>query len=144
MKISDASPSAGMINRIDAHIEFSFKGESHELSSTLDLDRVLEKYLTLPSLHLVMAVEHGIDTYSYLYEVMQEEDIRFDNAQGLAADFLVDDVFDMAGYAAQRDQSQANTSLQAIALQEMGIEDLEQHPRLKNALLRAYQLGLEA
>lgn len=132
------------MNSIDAHIEFSFKGEDYEFSSTLDLDHVLEKYLALPSLHVVLAVEHGIDTYSYLYEVMQEEEIHFDNAQGLAADFLIDGVFDMAGYAAQRDQSQAFISLQAIALQEMGIEDLEQQPRLKNALLRAYQLGVEA
>jgi len=131
-------------NRIDAHIEFSFRGESYDLSSTLDLDRVLEKYLTLPSLHIVLAVEHGIDTYSYLYEVMQEEDIRFDNAQGMAADFLTDGVFDLEGFTAQWGEGHLTAPLQIIAQQELGIEDIEQHPQLKNALLRAYQLGLEA
>lgn len=131
-------------NRIDAHIEFSFKGESYDLTSTLDLDRVLEKYLTLPSLHIVLAIEHGIDTYSYLYEVMQEEDIRFDNAQGMAADFLTDGVFDLEGYTAHWGESRRIVPLQIIAQQEMGIEDLDQHPQLKSALLRAYQLGLEA
>ncbi|MCK9200171.1 MAG: hypothetical protein M0P59_12685 [Gallionella sp.] len=131
-------------NRIDAHIEFSFKGESYDLSSTLDLDRVLEKYLTLPSLHIVLAVEHGIDTYSYLYEVMQEEEIRFDNAQGMAVDFLKDGVFDLDGYTARWGVSNLTAPLQIIVQQEMGIENLEQHPQLKSALLRAYQLGMEA
>ena len=132
------------MNSIDAHIEFSFKGENYELSSTLDLDHVLDKYLDLPSLHVVLAVEHGIDTYSYLYDVMLVEEIRFDNPQGLATEFLLDGVFDMDAYAAKREQSQALTSLQVIALQEMGVEDLEQQPHLKNALFRAYQLGVEA
>lgn len=131
-------------NRIDAHIEFSFRGETYDLSSTLDLDRVLEKYLTLPSLHLVLAIEHGIDTYSYLYEVMQEEEIRFDNAQGMAADFMKDGTFDMDGFTALWGEGHLTAPLQVIAQQEMGIEDIEQHPKLKSALLRAYQLGLEA
>jgi hypothetical protein len=144
MGISDASPPAGITNSIDAHIEFSFKGENYDLSSTLDLDQVLDKYLDLPSLHVVLAVEHGINTYSYLYDVMLVEEIRFDNPQGLAAEFLVDGVLDLEGYAAKREQSQALTSLQVIALQEMGVEDLEQQLRLKSALFRAYQLGMEA
>lgn len=139
-----AASQAQGANRIDAHIEFSFKGESYDLSSTLDLDRVLEKYLTLPSLHIVLAVEHGIDTYSYLYEVMQEEEIRFDNAQGMAADFLADGVFDLEGYTAHWGESHRIAPLQIIAQQEMGIEDLDRHPQLRNALLRAYQLGVEA
>ncbi len=143
MGISDASPPAGITNSIDAHIEFSFKGETHTLTSTLDLDKVLDKYLTLPSLHLALAVEHGINTYSYLYEVMLEEDIRFDNARGLAAEFLNDGVFDLEGFIARRGESHLIDSLQSIALREMGIEDLDQHPQLKNALIQAYQLGVE-
>jgi hypothetical protein len=53
-------------------------------------------------------------------------------------------VFDLEGYAAQRGESQMLDSLQSIALREMGIENLEQHPELKNALIHAYQLGMEA
>lgn len=131
-------------NCIDAHIDFSFKGENYDLSSTLDLDAVLDKYPDLSSLHVVLAIEHGIDTYSYLFDVMLVEDIRFDNAQGMAAEFLSDGVFDIDGFIAKRSKSQALIDLCVIAAQEMGIEDLEQHPQLKNALLRAYQRGLEA
>ncbi|HEX5338170.1 MAG TPA: hypothetical protein VFW53_07005 [Gallionella sp.] len=133
-----------MVNSIDAHIEFCFKGETHTLSSTLDLDRMLEKYIEPPSLHHVLAVEHGINTYSYLYEVMEVEEIEFDNPKGLAVQFLHDGEFDLEGFAAQRGDSQMLDSLQAIALREMGIENFEQHPKLKSALIQAYQLGMEA
>lgn len=134
----------GAANSIDAHIEFSFKGENYDLSSTLDLDQVLDKYPDLSSLHTVLAIEHGIDTYSYLFDVMLVEDIRFDNAQGMAVEFLSDGVFDIDGFIAKRSKSQALIALGVIAAQEMGIEDLEQRPQLKQALLRAYQLGMEA
>jgi hypothetical protein len=133
-----------MANSIDAHIEFSFKGETYSLSSTLNLDRILDKYVTPPSLHHVLAIEHGINTYSYLYEVMEEEEIRFDNPQGRAAEFLHDGVLDLEGYAATRGESELLDSLQAIALREMGIENLGEHPELKRALIQAYQLGMEA
>lgn len=132
------------INSIDAHIDFSFKGENYDLSSTLDLDKVLDKFPDLSSMHVVLAVEHGIDTYSYLFDVMLVEEIRFDNPKGLAVDFLSDGVFDIDGYIAQHSKSQALIALGVIAAQEMGVEDLEQHPQLKQALLRAYQLGMEA
>ena len=133
-----------MKNSIDAHIEFSFKGEIHALTSTLDLDQVLDKFITLSSLHQVMAVEHHIDTYSYLYEVMQEAEIHFNNPQGSATEFLNNGVFDLDGYIANRGESSMMDTLQAIALQELSIENLEQHPQLKSALTRAYQLGMEA
>ena len=134
-----------MKNTLDAHIDFSFKGENYDLSSTLDMDEVLDKYPDLESLHIVMAIEHGIDTYSYLFDVMLVEEVRFDNPQGMVADFLSEDgVFDIEGYSAQRSKSQALVSLGVIAAQEMGVEDLERQPQLKRALLRAYQLGMEA
>jgi hypothetical protein len=134
-----------MKNTLDAHIDFSFKGENYDLSSTLDLDEVLDKYPDLESLHVVMAIEHGIDTYSYLFDVMLVEDIRLDNPQGLAAGFLTEDgVFDFEGFSAQRSKSQALISLGVIAAQEMGVENLDAQPRLRAALLRAYQLGMEA
>lgn len=133
-----------MKNTIDAHIEFCFKGETYDLSSTLDLDQVLDKFPDLSSMHIVLAVEHGIDTYSYIFDVMLVEDIRYDNAQGMAADFLSDGEFDFDGYIAQHSKSQALIALGVIAAQELGVEDLEKSPQLKQALLRAYQLGMEA
>jgi len=132
-----------MKNCIDAHIDFSFKGEVYALKSTLDLDQVLDKFIDLSSLHQVIAVEHRIDTYSYLYEVMQEAEIRFDNPQGLATEFLNNGIFDLDSYIANRGESSLMDTLQAIALRELGIENLEQHPQLKSAMIKAYQLGVE-
>jgi hypothetical protein len=132
-----------MANSIDAFIEFSFKGEDYELHSTLDLDQQLERHMSLESMHHVLALEHGIDTYSYLFEVMQVADIHYSNPQGCAADHLRDGEFDFEAYAEENTTDALFAPLQAIALREMGVEYLEQQPRLKQALLRAYRLGLE-
>jgi len=133
-----------MSDCIVARVEFSFRGENYELESHLDLERMLDKYLDLSSLHHVMAVEHGIDTYSYIFEVMELEPIIFLEANGRAADFLQDGEFDLEGYKALLGESQKMDALRAIALIEMRIDNLDVHPQLKSALMRAYQLGLEA
>lgn len=133
-----------MSDSIVARIEFSFRGENYELQSRLDLDQMLEKHLELTSLHRVLAVEHGIDTYSYIYEVMELDPIVFSEATGRAAAFLHDGEFDLDGYIAVRGESEKMSALQAIASIELGVADLEAQPQLKTALLRAYQLGLEA
>jgi len=133
-----------MKNSIDAHIEFSFKGETYSLSSSLDLDQLLAHHDSLPSVHALLAKEHGVDTYSYLYEVMQEEAIEFSNPQGSAADFLSDGNFNDKAFAASWKNCQALALLQPIATSELGITDLDQHAALKNALLQAYNLGKKA
>ncbi len=130
-----------MKNCIDAHLEFSFKGETFSLSSTLDLDRLVEQDGDLPSIHALLAAQHGIDTHSYLYEVMQEEPVRFDHAQGAAAEFLNGEEFNLADYAARWQDRAVFASLQAIAQRELGVTDLNQQPRVRNALLHAYHLG---
>ena len=130
-----------MKNSIDAHIEFSFKGETYSLLATIDLDNFPELGASQPSLHAILARKHGIDTYSYLYEVMEQEEIRFDNPQGLAADFLTDGEFDLEAFSAGRQRLKMLGQLQAIATRELGIDDLAQHPELKNALTQAYELG---
>ena len=133
-----------MNNRIEAHIEFSFKGETLSLSSTIDLDQLLARYDTLPSLHALLAKEHGIDTYSYLYEVMQETEIEFKNPQGNARQLLIDGNLDHEALASNWQNLRILTLLQPIATRELGIANLDQHQTLKNALIQAYNLGKEA
>lgn len=130
-----------MKNSIEAHVEFSFKGESYDLSSILDPDLLLAQHDTLPEIHAILARDHKIDTYSYLHEVMQEAEITYRNAQGTAADFLSDGHFNWAAYAAHRQDSKTLALLRPIALNTLGIADLEQHAGLKNALIQAYNLG---
>lgn len=130
-----------MKNSIDAHVEFSFKGESYAPFATIILDELLEHHGTIPPLHAILAEKHGIDTYSYLYEVMEQAEIFFDNARGLATDFLINGKFDADAFVAQWQENRILVRLQAIALRELGLEDLEQHPALKNALFQAYLAG---
>ena len=141
MEISDARPPTARTNSIDARIEFSFKGETYAFSSTLDLDQLLAQHNNFPALHAILAKEHGIDTYSYLYEVMQETEIEFENAQGIAAEFLSGGQFDPEAFAANWRDNKIAALLQPIATSELGITDLNQNPGLKNALIQAFNLG---
>lgn len=130
-----------MKNSIDIRVEFSFKGETYDLLSHIDLDARLTQHDQPPSFHLVLAHDHKIDTISYLYEVMQEEQIEFSNAQGIAADFLQDGHFDLQGFTAHWHEHHIAVLVRPIAKQLMGIDDLEQHPALRDALVMAYKLG---
>jgi len=130
-----------MNNSIDAHIEFSFRGESYSLTSTLDLDQLLAQHDSLPAIHAILAKEHGIDTYSYQYEVMQDAEVEYKNAHGIAADFLSDKDFNQSAFITAWNESGALALLQPIAMHELGIADLNQHPNIKNALIQAFNLG---
>jgi hypothetical protein len=130
-----------MNNSIEAGVEFSYQGEHYLYTTVLDLEHLLRQHETLPSIHVTLARQHGVDTYSYLYEVMQEEEIVFSNPQGLAADYVINGEFDLAALEANWQTAKAGLLLQPIAAQQLGISDLEQHPALKNALIAAYQLG---
>ncbi len=131
-------------NTINASIEFSFKGKDYAYDSTLDLDQLLLQHDAFPSMHVILARQHGIDTYSYLYEVMQEAEIEFSNPQGWACDYTPDGAFDQAALAENWHTDKALVLLQPVAARELGIADLNQHSALKNALIAAYNLGRNA
>lgn len=131
-------------NSIDARVEFSFKGEDYNYTTVINLDQLLRHHDEMPSIHVILAKEHGVDTYSYLYEVMLEEEVEFSRPQGYAADYLVDGEFDQAALAANWQNAKAAVLLQPIAENELGIMDLNQHPALKRALVEAYNLGRKA
>ncbi len=133
-----------MKNSIDAHIEFSFKGETYALTSKIDLDQFMEQQSSLPSFHAILARDHKIDTYSYLYEVMVESEVRFANAQGIAANFLGDGNFNQEGFITAWQENRIIGLLQPIATRELGITDLNQHQPIKVALVQAYNLGKRA
>lgn len=128
-------------NTIDASVDFSFKGEDYTYKTSIDLDQLLQKHDSLPSLHAILAQQHGVDTYSYLYEVMQEAEIEFSNPQGLAADYLVNGEFDQTALTTNWQTVKTNMLLTPIATSELGITDLDLHPALKRALVAAYNLG---
>ena len=52
-------------NTLRARLDFSFKGESYEFDTAIDLDRCSAEPGEAPNFHLLLAKEGGIDPYSY-------------------------------------------------------------------------------
>ncbi len=133
-----------MKNRVVAGVEFYYKGERYTPSVRIDLDRLMEQTGGLPSLYSLIARENGIDLYSYQYEVMQVEDIRFSEMEGFVADFIHNGELDVQGFVDKWRDEKLAADLAAIAQRCMGVEDLAQQPKLADALKEAYLLGQRA
>ena len=138
------SKMAAMKNSVRAMLAFSFKGETHTLESVLDIDKLAQRYQDTPPLHRLIAEDNQIDHYSYQFEVLELEEIEFDQPTGTAMPFLADGQFDFEAYFKHHKKLIRDNQLQAIANSELGIADLADHPQLKTALEKAYQLGLTA
>lgn len=130
-----------MNHTVTASIHFSFKGQRHTPSLTLELDKYLESEGRLPNLYPLIARENNFDLYSYEYEMMQAEPIIFSEARGLIADYIINGQLDLAAFEMAWQENQTIEKLQQIAEHQMGINDFSQHPKLKSALLEAYNAG---
>ncbi len=135
-------------NTVTASIEFHYRGELYSAAITVDLDplmenKAIENTNVLSSLHHLLATKMGIDKYSYQFEMMQAEEICFSEGQGIAAQHLQDGHFDINGFENAWRENKMLDQLQKIADRLLGVDDLEQQPALKNALLEAYQAGRE-
>ena len=130
-----------MENIVTASIHFSFKGKRHSPSITLELDKHLQASGELPNFYPLIAKENNFDLYSYEYEMMQAEEIRFSEAQGLVKNFIHNGVLDSASFIAAFHNEKIINELKMISEKNMDIRDLSAHPKLKQALIEAYQLG---
>ena len=133
-----------MNDSIDAIVEFSFKGEDYHYNTCLDLGLLLQRHDAMPSIHDILAKQHNIDTYSYLYEIMQGAEIEFSNPQGLATDYLTDGEFNLPAFEKNWQNAKTCVLLRSIASRELGIDDLTQHHSIQRALVEAYNLGKKA
>ena len=130
-----------MKNIVTASIHFCFKGKQFSPTLTIELDEFLQANRSLTNLYPLIAAANSIDLYSYEYEMMQAEMLIYSEAKGLVVDFIVEGSLDIPAFtAAWRDQ-QLLIHLQAIAQHHLGIEDLQQQPKLVAALKEAYHHG---
>jgi len=129
------------MNQITASIEFNFKGEYVTASAELNLDELLQKHRTIPPLHQLLATLNNIDSYSYEYEILLSEDVRFSDAKGPVADFLTDGQFDQIAFEQYWHEQALLQQLAPTIKQQLDIDDINQHPALKSVLLAAYQIG---
>ena len=132
-----------MKNTIQITVEFSFKGEAYRPSMVVDLDQLVQDgdMPDLHDLHDMLAMQNGIDTYSYAFEVMQQAPLCFDQAEGLARECLRDGVLDIALFIEKHQEAGMLGMLQEVASRELGIEDLDGEPKIRDALIQAYSLG---
>lgn len=133
-----------MKSRITAYIEFSFKGELFAPAVTLDLDGLMETKGHVPELHSVIAQASGFDHYSYEYEMMEAEAVRFKAAEGLALEFFDGEQFDIEGFESRWQENRLMNIVQGVARKHLAIDDLQGHPELGAALRDAYLQGLSA
>jgi len=132
------------MNKITATIEFNFKGEYITASTELNLDELLQQHRTLPPLHQLLATINNIDSYSYEYEVLLSEEIQFSHAQGPVADFLTNNQFDQIGFEHYWHEQALLQKLAPIIKQQLDIDDINQHPKLKSVIISAYKIGLDS
>ena len=128
-------------NTVRARLDFSFKGENHELDHILDLDACAEGSDDAPDFHLRLAKAHGIDPYSYLYEVLASYEIQFSDATGIAASCCHEGRFDWEKFVHDRGEEMDLQAVRTMVAQTMDITDLDSQPTLKAALLTAYRAG---
>ena len=128
-------------NTVRAHVAFSFKGETCNLDSVIDLDDCLGEPGAAPDFHRLLARTAGIDPYSYLYEVLESHEIEFSEATGVAARSCRDGRFDWARFEQERREEQDWQVVRAIAQPIMTGRDLDADPELKAALLATYRAG---
>ena len=95
----------------------------------------------LPDLYPILARAMNVGAYSYEYEMMLAETIVFSQAKGLIENYVNDGILDLAAFNTVWSESIIVEKLQDIVRQHLAIDDLEQQPGLKNALLEAYNLG---
>lgn len=128
-------------NTIRARLEISFKGETHQLDTVIDLDPCLGEPGQSPDFHRLLAKSAGIDTYSYLYEVLESEEITFSEPTGLAVLAFEDGVFDWPRCEQALREEKDWLTVRAIAASHLGNRDLDGDRELRTALLAIYRAG---
>lgn len=130
-----------MPDKITVSVEFYFKGKAYTPSVELELNSVMQAYGKLPDLHQLLAQTSGIDSYSYEFEMLIAEPIQFSNPQGHAVNFYNEGQFDQSGFEQAWHQQQQLKHLAPIIKQQLDIDNIDDHPKLKAVLLAAYTLG---
>ena len=132
-----------MKNSITVKIPFWFKGEFFEPSAMFNLDDWAQRNED-EALNFVSSVAkaNGIGSYSYELEVMESSEAVFENATGLAIEFLNTETkqFDFIGFKQRWLSESYLNQLNYITKKHLNHE-LEAGSPLHNALMDALTLG---
>ena len=130
-----------MSDRVTLTIRYSFRGETHAPSVTLDLDQAMRSDGKLPDFLLALAKANDIDPYSYDYEMLPFGEFSYSDAEGLAADCIDGDRFDSETFEQRWRERELLRAVEKIAREHLGIERLEPDSAEARALLAAVEYG---
>ncbi len=130
-----------MNSKLTATIRFCFKGQTHEPSIEINLAEYMKHSDNYPDICMMIARANNFDMYSYEYEMMQAENITYSDASGLVANYITDGALDFGAFEQAWQKKYRLMKLSEIAKKLLSIDELEQHPEIKQALLEAYKLG---
>ena len=130
-----------MSNRVKVSATFSFRGQTHHPSMTVDLDDFLARHRDLDELYPLLAAANGIGPYSYEYEVLEMAPLTFSEPEGLVADYLDGDRLDLEGLRRAIAEEGVRRQLTELARRHLAVEELDALPGLEEALRAAWRLG---
>ena len=128
-------------NSVCVRASVSFKGESRQFETVLDLDRIGCEPGEMPNFHQHLASACGIDPYSYLYEALESHDLDFSDPTGAAVQACRDGEFNWPQFQQARREALDWQSVNAIATALLGADELDARPELKTLLLAVYRAG---
>jgi len=131
-------------NTAIASLQFDFRGQTFRPTIKVDMDALMQRQEDIHHLYDRLAASIGLDAYRHEYDVMVLETICFSEPSGLVGNFITDGCLDFDAFAEAWLQQQVLNTLQPIARKHLGIENLEHHPDLRNALIESYHAGHNA
>lgn len=131
-----------MSHQLTAHVTFSYQGRVFNYQTTIQLEQWLQAQAQQDEYWLYhrLAQANQVDSYSYEFEVMCMQPIRF-SSDSLQA-FIKEGVFDYETYQQHQQQALDTELLQLIESHSPALASVEQAVLL-NVLRQAYKLGYE-
>jgi len=126
---------------VTASLSFDFRGQRFTPSVRVDLHAMMVKKQPISHLYDLLGASIGLDAYRHEYDVMVMNDIIFSEPAGLACDFVNNGQLDFDAFSRAWQQQQTLTAIAPIARKHLNIDNLDQHPDIRNALIESYQAG---
>lgn len=132
-----------MDNIITIKMDFSFSGESYSFESKVTMPLHLDGLIAFAeSLPRKIGRENGVDSYSYMHEVMDASMIKVTHAEGYITKFLTSSSMPLADFILSCNSSSIEDFLLHIV--EEKFPTASNHDELHNALIYAYKIGESA
>jgi len=133
-----------MVNSVDVALEFYFKGEKFTPQATIDLDAYFQSGKDMVYIYDALAKSIGLNEHRHEYDVMVMQDIVFSNPQGIAQDYVFDGQVDWQGLKQAWQTQTEKDDILALAKSHFTDEELENNPKVLEALVQAYKQNKKA